>query len=202
MLEPVYKLFDVIARRIKKIILQMKYDNFTIAEYFRMQGAQIGQDCYIVIRDLAPEPYLVKIGDHVFIGEKVSLHTHDGGTWLFRQEMPGLRVFGPIVIEDNCFIGEGATILPNVTIGSNSIVGVGSVVIKDVPPNSIVMGVPARRFGSVEKYKEKCMKRWDMQRPPEFFGERIAHYEQSKNKDLILAQIRTHLLNIFHDHLN
>ena len=188
--------------KITAMISLRKYENFTIAEYFRAQGAKIGEDCYIVIRNLAPEPYLVKIGNHVFIGEKVTLHTHDGGTWLFRDELPDLRVYGPIVIEDNCVIGEGATILPNVTIGKNSIVGVGSVVIKDVPANSIVMGIPARRFGSVEKYKEKCINRWANQKPPNFSGGLIAHYETSENKDLILNQLRTHLLNVFHDQLH
>jgi len=97
--------------------------------------------------DLGTEPYLIKIGNHVAIAAEVSFATHDGAVWVFRDEVPDLQVFGPIVIEDNCIIGLRATIFPNVRIGRNSVIAAGSVVINDVPPNSVVMGVPARTFG-------------------------------------------------------
>ena len=48
------------------------------------------------------------------------------------------------IIEDNVFIGMNSIILPNVRIGRNSIVGAGSVVVKDIPPDAIVVGNPAR----------------------------------------------------------
>ncbi|MBC3787315.1 sugar O-acetyltransferase [Spirosoma utsteinense] len=50
----------------------------------------------------------------------------------------------PIVIKRNAWIGAGATILPGVTIGENSIVAAGAVVSRDVPPNTVVAGVPAK----------------------------------------------------------
>ena len=50
----------------------------------------------------------------------------------------------PVVIEDNAWIGGGAIILPGVTIGKNAVVGAGSVVTHDVPPNKVVAGNPAR----------------------------------------------------------
>lgn len=50
----------------------------------------------------------------------------------------------PIVLEKRSWIGSHATILPGVTIGENSIVGAGSVVTRDVPPNTIVAGNPAK----------------------------------------------------------
>lgn len=55
-----------------------------------------------------------------------------------------------IVIEDNCWLGAGAKVLAGVTIHSGSVIGAGSVVTKDVPPNSIVVGVP----GQVIKTRE------------------------------------------------
>ncbi len=180
-----------------------KYNDFTIAEYFRQQGAQIGEGCLIVPRHLGTEPYLIKIGNNVVINQGVMLHTHDGGTWIFRREFPDLRVFGPVIIEDNCLIGQNAQILPNVTIGKNSIVGAGSVVITDVPPNSIVMGVPARRIGSVEKYKEKCLRLWQQQKPPILHPDATKEsYRDSKYKELILTQIKKHLLEHFKDKLS
>ncbi len=50
----------------------------------------------------------------------------------------------PIVIKRNAWIGAGATILPGVTIGENSVVAAGAVVSRDVPPNTVVAGVPAK----------------------------------------------------------
>ena len=50
----------------------------------------------------------------------------------------------PVHLKRNCWIGAGATILPGVTVGENSVVGAGSVVTKDVPDNCIVVGSPAR----------------------------------------------------------
>ena len=50
---------------------------------------------------------------------------------------------GPIIIEDKCWIGANAVILPGVTIGSHCVVAAGAVVTKDIPDNSIAIGVPA-----------------------------------------------------------
>jgi len=196
------RLLKSIFRRINHTLELRKYDNFTIAQYFRKQGVQIGDGCCIFPRILGGEPYLVKIGNHVCINAGVRLHTHDGGTWVFRLERPDLRVFGPIIIEDNCFIGESAKILPNVTIGRNSIVGAGSVVITDVPPNSIVMGVPARSFGSIDRYKMKCLERWKEQRPPGFHPDSSMHWERSDHVQEIRMQLKTHLTQLFKDRLD
>jgi acetyltransferase-like isoleucine patch superfamily enzyme len=68
----------------------------------------------------------------------------------------------PIVIEDDCFVGYGSIILMGVTIGAGSIVGAGAVVTKDVPPDSVVGGNPARIICSktnlVDKRKNEIAK--------------------------------------------
>ncbi len=202
MTHPLFSLVKELYARLNHTLLLRKYNNLTIAEYFRKQGAQIGERCYIIARNLGTEPYLVKIGHHVFIGERVSFHTHDGGTWIFREEIPDLKVFGPIIIEDNCLIGENVTLLPNITIGENSIVGTGSVVITDVPKNSIVMGVPARRIGAVERYKKKCVERWAIQKPKNLHPDAMnPFWEQSRHKQEILEQLEIHLKNLFRNTL-
>ncbi len=142
-----------------------KYDRFTIAEYFRKQGARIGEGCSIIPLQLGAEPYLVRLGNRVTIAGGVHFVTHDGGAWLFRDEIPDIQVFGSIIIEDNCVVGQNAILMPNIRIGPNSIVAAGAVVISDVPPNTIAMGVPARALGSVVKYREKCVERWAVQKP-------------------------------------
>lgn len=57
--------------------------------------------------------------------------------------------------KENCFIGDSVIVLPNVTIGPNSIVGAGSVMTKDVLPNMIAAGNPAKVISSVEAYLKK-----------------------------------------------
>jgi acetyltransferase-like isoleucine patch superfamily enzyme len=178
-----------------------KYDRFTIAEYFRKQGAQIGENCSIIPTTLGTEPYLVKIGNHVAVAAGVKFMTHDGGAWLFREEIPELQIFGPIIIEDNCVIGQNTILFPNIRIGSNSIIGAGSVVISDVPSDTVAMGVPARPLGSVAKYKEKCLERWKVQRPPAYLLEAGADWWRSNHLDHNRNKLREHLLKIFETEL-
>ena len=88
----------------------------------------------------------VIIGDNVLLGPNVVLSTashsqdyrirnHDG-----ESDITG----APIIIEDDVWIGASVTVLPGVTIGKHSIIGAGSVVTKDVPPDCVVAGVPAK----------------------------------------------------------
>lgn len=190
-----------IIQKIKNFLELRKYNRLTIAEYFRKQGAQIGEGCSIVPTRLGTEPYLVKIGNHVTIALGVWFITHDGGTWLFRKEVPDLQAFGPIIIEDNCVIGANAILFSNIRIGKNSIVGAGSVVITDVPPDTIVMGIPARPFGSVAKYKEKCIERWEMQKPPDVIIEEGETWWTSRHFDENRNKLRGHLLKVFKEEL-
>lgn len=194
-------MIGAIISKIKRSLKLRKYNRFTIAEYFREQGAQIGDDCSIIPRFLGAEPYLVKIGNHVTIAQGVVLITHDGGCWIFRNEVPDIQVFGPIIIEDNCVIGENAILFPNIRIGKNSVVGAGSVVITDVPPDTIVMGVPARPFGSIAKYKEKCLERWAVQKPPGVDFAQGETWWNSPNKEQHRKNLKEHLLKVFKDEL-
>jgi acetyltransferase-like isoleucine patch superfamily enzyme len=148
---------------LKRLYEQFRYNDSTIAEKFRKQGAKIGKDCFIQIRSLGSEPYMVEIGNNVSIAYGVVLVTHDGASVIFRDEMPYLRYFGKIIIEDNCFIGANSIITAGVKIGKNSIVGPSATVIGDVKPGSIMIGNPAIRVSTVEKYKQKCLREWERQ---------------------------------------
>lgn len=200
-MKSILKLFVSIIDRVKRAMILRKYDRFTIAEFFRQQGAQVGESCSIIPTSLGTEPYLVKIGNHVTIAGGVTFITHDGAAWVFRDEIPDLQIFGPIVIEDNCVIGANAMLFPNIRIGKNTIVGAGSVVISDIPENSIAMGTPARAFGSIEKYKQKCIERWQVQRPNDIQIDAGEDWWNSKHFVSNREKLRKHLLNLFKNEL-
>jgi acetyltransferase-like isoleucine patch superfamily enzyme len=184
-------------RRIAQMVELGGYNQVTIAEYFRKQGAQIGAGCNIRVRSLGAEPYLVKIGNHVTIAGGVKFITHDGAAWVFRQEIENIQVFGPIIIEDNCVIGENAILFPNIHIGPNSIVSAGSVVIADVPPDRIAMGIPARVWSSLDKYREKCVARWKEQEPPDIIIEPGRNWWNSRNYKSNKDKLKRHLVKLF-----
>ena len=81
------------------------------------------------------------IEDDVLIGPKSNLITE--GHPVDPDKRKALEV-KPVVIKKNAWLGAGVTILPGVTVGENSIVAAGAVVNRDVPPNTIVGGIPAK----------------------------------------------------------
>jgi acetyltransferase-like isoleucine patch superfamily enzyme len=89
----------------------------------------------------------ITIEDDVLIGPKVSLITESHP--LNPMQRKGL-IGKSIVIKRNAWIGAGATILPGITIGENSVVAAGAVVSKDVPDNTIVGGIPAKIIKIIE----------------------------------------------------
>jgi acetyltransferase-like isoleucine patch superfamily enzyme len=85
----------------------------------------------------------IRLGDHFRMSEGACLET--GGLDTSRPA-PYEHIAKPIVIGDGVWIGFGAIVLGGVTIGDRSVIGAGAVVSKDVPPDSIVVGSPARFF--------------------------------------------------------
>jgi maltose O-acetyltransferase len=105
-------------------------------------------------------PYLIRIGNNCSISNQVRLLAHDATPFKFTG---GHTRLGKVEIRDNCFIGERAIILPGVTMGPNVLVVAGSVVNRDISPNSCVAGVPARvyaRFDDlIERHKQRIEER-------------------------------------------
>lgn len=195
-----YKSLIIITRKLIRFIVLSRYNRYTIDEYFRNQGAQIGEGCSIIPRDLGNEPYLIKIGNNVSIASGVTFVTHDGAArTILGEKVPEIRIYGSIIIEDNCVIGQNSILMPNIRIGRNSIVGAGSIVISNIPPNSVAMGVPARVFCSVEAYKKKALEKWNEQKLPSYLYdyEERRNWRNRKKHEENRNKIRRHLINLF-----
>lgn len=126
------------------------------------------------------EPYLITLGDNVRLSNDVTFITHDGGNWAFRYQDKYKEVnhFGKIKVDEYTFVGARATIMPGVHIGRNCVVGAGALVTKNVPDNSVVVGVPARVISDTASYaermKEKMPQNWD-----------VSSYKKDKKKYLM-----------------
>ena len=128
------------------------------------ENVNIGDD----VRIAAAER--IKIGNNVLMGSKVLIIDNSHGSYRGEiQDRPDVSPNSrpiytlPIVIEDNVWIGEGAVIQMGVTVGYGSIIGANSVVTKDVPPNSIVGGVPARILKHYNEHNS-CWEKLDLEK--------------------------------------
>ena len=104
-------------------------------------SVKIHSNCYVA--------QLTIIKDNVFLAPGALIANEKYPTGIFNPE----RIKGP-VIERGAKIGIGAIIMPGVVIGENSLVGAGSLVTKDVPPSTVVYGVPAMVVKTVAELKE------------------------------------------------
>jgi len=109
---------------------------------------EIGDDTYVGHAVQIVAGSSVSIGKHVLVANRVVMNGYDGHPLdplaRARNEPPGPDGEGPIRLEDFCWIGNDAMILKNVTIGRGAVVAAGSLVTRDVPPLTVVAGIPAR----------------------------------------------------------
>jgi acetyltransferase-like isoleucine patch superfamily enzyme len=101
------------------------------------------------------EPWLITIGNNVHITSGCAFITHDGGTLILRKEVPDLEWTAPIKVGNDVYIGMRTLIMPGVNIGNRVIIGAGSIVTRDIPDNSVAVGVPARVIKTVDTYLEQ-----------------------------------------------
>ena len=142
-----------VRKKVLKWLAQMLPGNGLRVRALRGCGYSVGKDVYvgpnvIIIDQLEEREGRLSIGDRVSIAAGAIFVTTSDPNWSRLGEViPPLR--GQITVETDAWIGAGAIILPNVTIGEGAIVGAGAVVTRDVPPYTKVAGIPARVVGSV-----------------------------------------------------
>jgi maltose O-acetyltransferase len=108
--------------------------------------------------------WLIDIGDDVEFSRDVHILAHDAST----MASLGVARIGRVRVGDRVFLGYGTVILPGATIGADVIIGAGSVVASDIPPNSVAVGNPARVVSSLDDYLRRQRELMDT-RP--IFGE-------------------------------
>lgn len=123
----------------------------TLGENVNFYGMTLGM--------FGTEPWLITIGNNVYITAGCAFLTHDGGTLILRKEVPDLEWTAPIRIGNDVYLGVRTLILPGVTIGNRVIIGAGAVVTRDIPDNSVAVGVPARVVKTVDEYLEQMKKK-------------------------------------------
>jgi acetyltransferase-like isoleucine patch superfamily enzyme len=144
--------------------------NVKLSKFINLYGCEIGDEskigAFVEIQKNASVGKRCKISSHTFICEGVTIEDNvfiGHGVMFINDSYPrATAADGNLqteadwkvertVVKKGASIGSGATILSNVSIGENAIVGAGSVVTKDVPPGSIVVGNPAKVLRHIDK---------------------------------------------------
>jgi acetyltransferase-like isoleucine patch superfamily enzyme len=120
----------------------------------RLRGVKIGKHVFLgggnVLDRVRPD--LITIEDYVSLAGGVNILTHSNPTTPLREILgEAYHVVKPVHIKRGAWVALNAVILPGVTIGENAIVAAGSVVMKDVPPYTIVGGTPAKVIKEIKK---------------------------------------------------
>ena len=116
-------------------------------------GLKIGHNCHI-LPDVTIDSghcWLVELGNNVTLAPEVYILAHDASTKLHL----GYTRIGKVKIGDNVFVGARTIIMPNVTIGANSIIGAGSLVNQDIPAHVVAAGNPAKVISTLEAFLDK-----------------------------------------------
>lgn len=119
----------------------------------------IGDNCMTMFRKIPLYPKLISFGDNVWVASGVSFVPHDVIHRMLNNKLVGSEFqenIGCIDIKDNVFIGSNSTILPNVTIGPDTIIAAGALVNKSVR-GGVYAGVPAKYVCSLDEFIEKRM---------------------------------------------
>lgn len=130
---------------LRKILGKTKENLSIISPFFCDYGynVEVGENFFANTNCVILDEAKVKFGDNVFIGPNCGFYTAEHPLDAERRNK-GLEKASPITIGDNVWLGGNVTVLPGVSIGNNTVIGAGSVVVRDIPDGVVAVGNPCR----------------------------------------------------------
>ncbi len=151
-------------RIIRKLFKRTGRNFMLISPFYCDYGSNIsiGENFFSNYNLVILDPVAVTFGDNVFIAPNCGFYAA-GHPIDFERRNAGLEYAWPITVGDNVWFGGGVHVLPGVTIGSNVVIGAGSVVVHDIPSNSVAVGNPCKVIRAITDADLKRDYAW---RPP------------------------------------
>ena len=156
----VYKIIDGLAQVFSvvfndKVVNAFQYFKNQVRWYGKKRKfRRVGNNVHLEFPAKILTPDKIEIGDNVFIAPNCVFSTA-GHAIDSEQRSRGLEIALPITVGDDVWIGANVSVLPGVTIGSNTIIGAGSVVNKDIPEGVIAVGNPCKVMRKITEEDKK-----------------------------------------------
>lgn len=155
-----------VIKKIEWLLFRYKYAKASMPQRMTMirhKFYHLGNNVSLFTTSFGTEPYLISIEDNVSVASNVRFITHDISCFNMARYLGVDRnqvdKVGGIVLKENCFIGAYSILMPNCSVGRNSVIAAGSVVSKKVPDNEVWGGNPAKFIMTTDEYAKRVIER-------------------------------------------